>query len=283
MGTTTKRRESAYDDVSATTNKQKNKSYHKLTQAQKVQGIVQDATSSTSKKRRKQTKDRRENEKRTMMQNTTALPSTIQIGDSMQESGNYRNRSNSVKSNSTSTSSKSHHCTVSTFTQSHEKSSGTQIERTMKTMEENYRRMEASYKAQIEQLQEQIKMMETSKKITTRKVAPAVSQQFQGYVKHIAKNHIYPRVKFIMNERTLDNWKPKNSIGYAFLSKFHEGTRQQQGYNDAENWSDEQIWENSKNIVYDMIRQKRGSVQTEIKKGFKGAYRLTFQQKNYHN
>ena len=282
MGTTTKRRESAYDDVSATTNKQKNKSYHKLTQAQKVQGIVQDATSSTNKKRRKQTKDRRENEKRTMMQNT-ALPSTIQIGDSMQESCNYRNRSNSVKSNSTSTSSKSHHCTVSTFTQSHEKSSGTQIERTMKTMEENYRRMEASYKAQIEQLQEQIKMMETSKKITTRKVAPAVSQQFQGYVKHIAKNHIYPRVKFIMNERTLDNWKPKNSIGYAFLSKFHEGTRQQQGYNDAENWSDEQIWENSKNIVYDMIRQKRGSVQTEIKKGFKGAYRLTFQQKNYHN
>ena len=59
------------------------------------------------------------------------------------------------------------------------------------------------------------------------------------------------------------------------MKRFHEGVLKSQ-YHIDEKMNDEEIWQNSKDIVYDMIRQKRGSVQTEIKKAFKGAYYFTF-------
>ena len=264
MGTAGKRRESDYDDVSASTKKQKN-SYlnRKLTQLQNTRAVIHQATSQVNKKRM-QAKDRKENQKKTVK--TPSPPRTIQIEDSKQESSSYRNQSNSVRSNSTSTSSKSHHNTLSTFTPSTGK---------VKQYDLAMINMEQQYTAKIKQLEEKIKQMETSKKNTKKKGEPIVSEQFQGFVKHIAKYEIYPRVKFISSEKTLRDWKNQNSIGKFFLKKFHEGVLKSQ-YHIDEKMNDEEIWQNSKDIVYDMIRQKRGSVQTEIKKAFKGAYYFTF-------
>ena len=61
------------------------------------------------------------------------------------------------------------------------------------------------------------------------------------------------------------------------MNKFHEDELKSQLHNN-EKMNDKKIWENSKNIVYDMIRQKRRSVQTEIKKAFKGTYHFTFKK-----
>ena len=84
MGTAGKRRESDYDDVSASTKKQKN-SYlnRKLTQLQNTRAVIHQATSQVNKKRM-QAKDRKENQKKTVK--TPSPPRTIQIEDSKQES-----------------------------------------------------------------------------------------------------------------------------------------------------------------------------------------------------
>ena len=254
MGTG-KRKQSAYDDISASTKKYK-PGYEKLTTLQSTRSLVHEATSQMHKKRM-QCRDKKEHDNKT--KKTPSPPQTIQIDGSKPES---RNRSNSMRSNSTSTSSRSHHNTVSTFTPSSGK---------MKQYDQAMENMERQYTARIKQLEEKIMLMESGTKVNKKKVEPVVSEQFQGYVKHIAKNDIYPRVKFITSEKTLDNWKSPGSIGKFFLDKFHQGQ-----FHIEKKMNDESIWRNSKNIVYDMIRQKRGSVQTEIKKAFKGAYHYTF-------
>ena len=193
---------------------------------------------------------------------TPSPPRTIQIEESNEESSSYGNRSDST------TSSKSHNNSLSTFTPSSARI--VQYELAIKNMEK-------MYKTRIQELEQELRRKVTSKKSTKNRGELVVSKHFEGYVKHIAKSEIFPRVKFISSAKMLDDLKKPNSIGNFFLNKFHEDELKSQLHNN-EKMNDKKIWENSKNIVYDMIRQKRRSVQTEIKKAFKGTYHFTFKK-----
>ena len=149
MGTG-KRRENACDDVSASTKKYKPE-YEKLTPYQSTRSLVHEATSQMHRKRM-QGRDKKENAKKPM--NRPSPPRTIEIEGSKAEASRYR--SNSIRSNSTNTSSRSNHNTLSTFTPSSAK---------MKQYDQAMENMERHYTARIKQLEEKIRVMETSKKI----------------------------------------------------------------------------------------------------------------------
>ena len=61
----------------------------------------------------------------------------------------------------------------------------------------------------------------------------------------------------------------KKSIGYWFLKHYRTMELQDKIYVDEE-FTDNDIWKHAKNIVYTTIKQKRGIVQTENKKGWIG-------------
>ena len=59
----------------------------------------------------------------------------------------------------------------------------------------------------------------------------------------------------------------KKSIGYWFLKHYGNMELQDKIYADEE-FTDNKIWRHAKNIVCNTIKQKRGTVQTGLKKGW---------------
>ena len=83
------------------------------------------------------------------------------------------------------------------------------------------------------------------------------------------KDFIFPKLKSITSAKTLQDIRKKSSVGYAFLKHYKEMYVQtSHGLNDDR--TDEEIWNNAKNIVHKTIKQKRGTVQSELKKAWKG-------------
>ena len=122
---------------------------------------------------------------------------------------------------------------------------------------------------EIERLQKIIDGMRKKKEKKKKQKKYIVSQQFEWNVKQIVKEHLYPKVKFITSAKQMESITDKKSIGYWFLKHYRNMELQDKIYADEE-FSDSDIWRHSKNIVYNTIKQKRGTVQTEIKKGWIG-------------
>ena len=83
------------------------------------------------------------------------------------------------------------------------------------------------------------------------------------------KDFIFPKLKFITSEKTLQDITKRSSVGYAFLKNYKEMYVQTSHVLD-DDLTDEEIWNNAKKIVHNTIKQKRGTVQTELKKAWKG-------------
>ena len=124
-------------------------------------------------------------------------------------------------------------------------------------------------KQEIERLRNIIENMRKKKKTNPNQKKYIVSQQFEWNVKQIVKEHLYPKVKFITCAKQLESITDKKSIGYWFLKHYRSMELQDKIYAD-EDFTDNDIWKHAKNIVYTTIKQKRGTVQTEIKKGWIG-------------
>ena len=139
------------------------------------------------------------------MMKTPSPPRTIQIEESNEESSSYGNRSDST------TSSKSHDNTLSMFTPSSVRI--VQYELAIKNMEK-------IYKARIQELEQELQRKVTSKKSTRKRGEAVVSKHFKGYVKHIAKSEIYPRVKFISSDKMLDDLKKQILLVNFSLTNF---------------------------------------------------------------
>ena len=122
---------------------------------------------------------------------------------------------------------------------------------------------------EIKRLKKIIEDMTNKKKTHRHKKKYIVSQQFEWNVKQIVKEHLYPKVKFITSAKQMESITDKKSIGYWFLKHYRTMELQDKIYVDEE-FSDHDIWKHAKNIVYTTIKQKRGTVQTEIKKGWIG-------------
>ena len=69
--------------------------------------------------------------------------------------------------------------------------------------------------------------------------------------------------------KTLQDITKRSSVGYAFLKHYKKMYVQTSHVLD-DDLTDEEIWNNAKNIVHKTIKQKRGTVQTELKKAWKG-------------
>ena len=134
-------------------------------------------------------------------------------------------------------------------------------------------------KLEIERLQKIIQNMIEKKKSKGKHKKYVVSQQFEWNVKQIVKEHIYPKVKFITCAKMMESSTDKTSIGYCFLKHYRNMELQDKIYADEE-LTDNEIWRHAKEIVYNTIKQKRGTVQTELKKGWVGKCSIVYENLN---
>ena len=125
-----------------------------------------------------------------------------------------------------------------------------------------------SQKRKIHELEQVIRTIKYKKK---KKVMQdtKVSPQFEWNVKLIVKDFIFPKLKFITSVKTLQDITKRSSVGYAFLKHYKKMYVQTSHVLD-DDLTDEEIWNNAKNIVHTTIKQKRGTVQSELKKAWKG-------------
>ena len=124
-------------------------------------------------------------------------------------------------------------------------------------------------KRKIQELEQVIQAMKYKKKKKKNLQDTEISPQFEWNVKLIVKDFIFPKLKFITSEKTLQDFRKKSSVGYAFL-KHYKDMYVQTNHVIDDDLSDEEIWNNAKNIVHKTIKQKRGTVQSELKKAWKG-------------
>ena len=99
-----------------------------------------------------------------------------------------------------------------------------------------------------------------SKKITT----------YLDYIcNKVLKDKIFRLVKFISDDRQLENFDKPGSIGYQFLQELKkEDQVEENGLVIEEHEKD--IWSNAKALISDAFSQKRNARQTQIKKAWKG-------------
>lgn len=183
-------------------------------------------------------------------QDTDGPPKHIQI--STKNKSTKKNSKSSVTLLSNRTSS------VSSFTNQNNDNSSSQ---------------ELMYKKEIISLQETIKKLKRAKNGLTgkKKKDPIVSKHFEWYVKWIVKETIYPKVKFISSAGMLQDTSKETSIGNFFLKQYKELQHNNQ-YGDTQEMDDEEIWDNAKDLLTKTINQKRGTVQTALKKAWIGTY-----------
>ena len=127
-----------------------------------------------------------------------------------------------------------------------------------------------SQKRKIYELECKIKDMKRTKQKQQVMKDMEISPQFEWNIKLIVKDFIFPKLKFITSSKTLQqDIRKKSSVGYAFL-KHYKAMYVQTNHVLEEDLTDEELWNNAKNIVYKTIKQKRGTVQSELKKAWKG-------------
>lgn len=96
-----------------------------------------------------------------------------------------------------------------------------------------------------------------------------ISEQFQWNVKHLVKRKIFPHVKFITDDIQLQSYTDSTSIGYFFITKYKDMLVTNNVTLDN-SWTESELWAHAKGLLYRTITEKRNSVQTEIRKRWKG-------------
>ena len=81
----------------------------------------------------------------------------------------------------------------------------------------------------------------------------------------VAKQMIYPKVKFITNKSELQSFSKPGSIGYSFITSFEE-------MYDTTVGDKEMFWSQAQDHVYSAILQKRNAVQTAVKRKWFGKF-----------
>lgn len=90
------------------------------------------------------------------------------------------------------------------------------------------------------------------------------NMQLEWQIKFIAKNEVYPKVKFVTNKFELEDYESKNSLGGYFLKCFL------QKYSVVDIGNKKHFWQQAQSIVYDSLAEKRNAVQTAMKKKWIG-------------
>ena len=96
-----------------------------------------------------------------------------------------------------------------------------------------------------------------------------ISEQFQWNVKHLVKRKIFPFVKFITDDVQLQSYTDSTSIGYFFIKQYKDMLVTNNVTLDN-SWTEGELWAHAKGLLYRTITEKRNSVQTEIRKRWKG-------------
>ena len=180
---------------------------------------------------------------------TNTVPKSVEV---------RKKRNGQKKSKSFTTSPSNHTSSISSFTKQQNDSSPSQ---------------ESIHMQEIKRLEATIKKLKKGKQGSAGKKNkdPIVSKHFEWYVKWIVKETIYPKVKFISSAAMLEDTSKDSSIGNFFLKKYKEFQHNNK-YGSTQEMTDDEIWENSKDLLATTINQKRGTIQTGIKKAWIGTY-----------
>ena len=109
----------------------------------------------------------------------------------------------------------------------------------------------------------------TSMKLKSKRQSKKAKSHFDYTCKRVAKERLFPLVKWITNKEQLDKCKEIGSIGYQFLlelKKEDQVTR----HSIIVDGNEKIVWENAKSMVTEGLTQKRNGRQTQIKKAFQG-------------
>ena len=109
----------------------------------------------------------------------------------------------------------------------------------------------------------------TSMKLKSKRQSKKAKSHFDYTCKRVAKERLFPLVKWITNKEQLDECKEIGSIGYQFLlelKKEDQVTR----HSIIVDGNEKIVWENAKSMVTEGLTQKRNGRQTQIKKAFQG-------------
>ena len=109
----------------------------------------------------------------------------------------------------------------------------------------------------------------SSMKLKSKRQSKKAKSHFDYTCKRVAKERLFPLVKWITNKEQLDECKEVGSIGYQFLlelKKEDQVTR----HSIIVDGNEKIVWENAKSMVTEGLTQKRNGRQTQIKKAFQG-------------
>ena len=109
----------------------------------------------------------------------------------------------------------------------------------------------------------------TTMKLKSKRQSKKAKSHFDYTCKRVAKERLFPLVKWITNKEQLDECKEVGSIGYQFLlelKKEDQVTR----HSIIVDGNEKIVWENAKSMVTEGLTQKRNGRQTQIKKAFQG-------------
>ena len=84
-------------------------------------------------------------------------------------------------------------------------------------------------------------------------------------VQSIAREEIFPKIKFITNQEQLDEFKKPGSLGYYFVQYYKKNCP-----TSMVNMNDGKFWIHIKNIVHVTLGSKRNAMQNSLKQKFKG-------------
>ena len=127
-------------------------------------------------------------------------------------------------------------------------------------------------KKKLEEEKENLKTTLKNRKNNQNRKSKKATTHFDFICKRIARNKIFPLVKFINSQKQLEDFEEKGSIGYQFLSELkHEDQIHKSLLVDG---NEKEIWENAKQLVHEAIGEKRNATQTRIKKAWKGLYKI---------
>lgn len=125
-------------------------------------------------------------------------------------------------------------------------------------------------KKKLEEEKENLKTTLKNRKNNQIRKSKKATTHFDFICKRIARNKIFPLVKFINSQKQLEDFEEKGSIGYQFLSELKHQNQIHQSIKVKGN--EKEIWENAKQLVHEAIGEKRNATQTRIKKAWKGLY-----------
>lgn len=123
--------------------------------------------------------------------------------------------------------------------------------------------------ALIEKLMNEQKQHAVLPKSKRSRESKKISTYLDYICNKVLKDKIFRLVKFISDDRQLENFDKPGSIGYHFLQELKkEDQVKENGLVIEEHEKD--IWSNAKALISDAFSQKRNARQTQIKKAWKG-------------